>query len=526
MVNGNPKTITPCICFLILWILKLLKFSLLQTLLKTAEELWTSVKDLYGHQHNTARVYQLQQAISNCKQGDHSFVEYFGELKSMWYELGLHRPPTIALVTLQKRAEQDKVFQLLADVKPEFENLRGQILMGFETLSLSSVCASIQQEETRKKAMNIDQKSLIINSEASALLMDKEKFSTTRSKTVILIRSIILSLIRGVAVMLLISALYSPQSQPETLEFPKRATNGSIRRSYLRCLIRRTSECHQGSMGQIQRIQTPLGSTRINRTPDDPNIRRNRESEPGRPPARQGVRGFRPPTQRSEEPRAEVRQGALVEQELVREEADRVRQIAHEVLPDGRVGADSAYRASAGVDSGWGAAEERVSGGGVARATPFQIYQKKKNFYNTNLELSSQRNNKKLELRKSSGSNEDMDYFEDISTATKDGGIPEAAEVAVPVAHLPANQTASGGVETGVAAGAPVSGVPNSSPLNLFPQEAVPAGGAGAGLGPLDFLRNSQQPMLQELGKRNTQLLRLIQERQAEFLQLINEPVV
>ncbi|KAG5537360.1 hypothetical protein RHGRI_024715 [Rhododendron griersonianum] len=120
-------------------------------------------------------------------------------------------------------------------------------------------------------------------------------------------------------------------------------------------------------------------------------------------------------------------------------------------------------------------------------------------------------------------------------------GIPEAAEVAVPVAHLPANQTASGGVETGAAAGAPVSGVPNSSPLNLFPQEAVPAGGAGAGLGPLDFLRNSQQfqalrsmvqsnpqilqPMLQELGKQNPQLLRLIQEHQAEFLQLINEPV-
>ncbi|KAI8544149.1 hypothetical protein RHMOL_Rhmol08G0273300 [Rhododendron molle] len=120
-------------------------------------------------------------------------------------------------------------------------------------------------------------------------------------------------------------------------------------------------------------------------------------------------------------------------------------------------------------------------------------------------------------------------------------GIPEAAEVAVPVAHLPANQTASGGVETGAAAGAPISGVPNSSPLNLFPQEAVPAGGAGAGLGPLDFLRNSQQfqalrsmvqsnpqilqPMLQELGKQNPQLLRLIQEHQAEFLQLINEPV-
>ncbi|KAJ0643255.1 putative UV excision repair protein Rad23 [Helianthus annuus] len=33
------------------------------------------------------------------------------------------------------------------------------------------------------------------------------------------------------------------------------------------------------------------------------------------------------------------------------------------------------------------------------------------------------------------------------------------------------------------------------------------------------------QPMLQELGKQNPQLLGLIQENHAEFLQLINEPV-
>lgn len=33
------------------------------------------------------------------------------------------------------------------------------------------------------------------------------------------------------------------------------------------------------------------------------------------------------------------------------------------------------------------------------------------------------------------------------------------------------------------------------------------------------------QPMLQELGKQNPHLLRLIQEHHTEFLQLINEPV-
>lgn len=33
------------------------------------------------------------------------------------------------------------------------------------------------------------------------------------------------------------------------------------------------------------------------------------------------------------------------------------------------------------------------------------------------------------------------------------------------------------------------------------------------------------QPVLQELGKQNPNLLRMIQENHAEFLQLINEPV-
>ncbi|KAI3761472.1 hypothetical protein L1987_51889 [Smallanthus sonchifolius] len=112
-------------------------------------------------------------------------------------------------------------------------------------------------------------------------------------------------------------------------------------------------------------------------------------------------------------------------------------------------------------------------------------------------------------------------------------GIPDTVEVAVPVTQLPATQAVN-------ASAAPPSGGPNASPLNLFPQE-IPSGAAGGNLGSLDFLRNNQQfralrsmvqtnpqilqPMLQELGKQNPQLLGLIQENHAEFLQLINEPV-
>uniref|UniRef100_A0A804R2U0 Ubiquitin receptor RAD23 n=1 Tax=Zea mays TaxID=4577 RepID=A0A804R2U0_MAIZE len=130
-------------------------------------------------------------------------------------------------------------------------------------------------------------------------------------------------------------------------------------------------------------------------------------------------------------------------------------------------------------------------------------------------------------------------------------GIPENVE-AQPVARAPAagqqtNQQAASPAQPAVALPvqpSPASAGPNANPLNLFPQ-GVPSGGSnpgvvpGAGSGALDALRqlpqfqallqlvqaNPQilQPMLQELGKQNPQILRLIQENQAEFLRLVNE---
>ncbi|KAJ0257133.1 ubiquitin receptor RAD23a [Hirschfeldia incana] len=112
-------------------------------------------------------------------------------------------------------------------------------------------------------------------------------------------------------------------------------------------------------------------------------------------------------------------------------------------------------------------------------------------------------------------------------------GIPESEDA--PLTNL--SGVGSGGANH--AAPPPASSGPNASPLDLFPQEAVSDAGAGE-LGTLDFLRNNDQfqqlrsmvnsnpqilqPMLLELGKQNPQLLRLIQENQAEFVQLLNEP--
>ncbi|KAL2531589.1 Ubiquitin receptor RAD23d [Abeliophyllum distichum] len=89
--------------------------------------------------------------------------------------------------------------------------------------------------------------------------------------------------------------------------------------------------------------------------------------------------------------------------------------------------------------------------------------------------------------------------------------------------------------------GQPPAAQPPASGQPTFFHRGLPNLGSNASAGTLDFLRNSQQfqalramvqanpqilqPMLQELGKQNPQLVRLIQEHQADFLRLINEPV-
>ncbi|KAH6761455.1 Rad23 UV excision repair protein family [Perilla frutescens var. hirtella] len=119
-------------------------------------------------------------------------------------------------------------------------------------------------------------------------------------------------------------------------------------------------------------------------------------------------------------------------------------------------------------------------------------------------------------------------------------GIPESAEAPPTSGSVPSGHAVNVPSEPQAAQPAPAAG-PNANPLDLFPQGFPNMGSnAAGGANTLDFLRNSPQfqalramvqanpqilqPMLQELGKQNPQLVRLIQEHQTDFLRLINEP--
>nr|KJB80005.1 hypothetical protein B456_013G076900 [Gossypium raimondii] len=128
-----------------------------------------------------------------------------------------------------------------------------------------------------------------------------------------------------------------------------------------------------------------------------------------------------------------------------------------------------------------------------------------------------------------------VEYLYSVSTFLQAEAPPVARAPVVGQATNPAAQPQ----QPAQTAAIPTSG-PNANPLDLFPQGLPNMGASGAGAGTLDFLRNSPQfqalqamvqanpqilqPMLQELGKQNPNLMRLIQEHQGDFLRLINEP--
>ena len=131
-------------------------------------ELWKAIGDMYGNQNNAARIFQIHQEISKITQDGKSFVNMLGNLKRLWSELELYRPHTIDAVTLRKRTEEDRIFQLLASLNPEYEDLRSHILMNPELPSFQTVCATIQREEVRRKVMSRTTNSF--NSDAHAYI--------------------------------------------------------------------------------------------------------------------------------------------------------------------------------------------------------------------------------------------------------------------------------------------------------------------------------------------------------------------
>ena len=91
------------------------------------------------------------------KQGDKTVTEYANILQNLWQELDHYRvfemkcPEDAAI--LKSFIEKDRVYDFLAGLNPEFDQVRVQILGKEETPSLEETISLIRAEESRRNLM-------------------------------------------------------------------------------------------------------------------------------------------------------------------------------------------------------------------------------------------------------------------------------------------------------------------------------------------------------------------------------------
>ncbi|KAJ4779914.1 01P13-1 [Rhynchospora pubera] len=121
---------------------------------ESAQEIWENAQQRFGQAQNFAHLYNIKQEINQVKKGTKTISELIGQLKTKWDIINMLNPITTDLKTLQERAQREKIFQFLAALDPSYDSIRSQILLSPDLSSFNQVAAMVQQEESRRVAMN------------------------------------------------------------------------------------------------------------------------------------------------------------------------------------------------------------------------------------------------------------------------------------------------------------------------------------------------------------------------------------
>ena len=125
----------------------------------TVSSLWTSLTQMYAHECNDSRIFELYRDVAQASQATLglSVADYFGYLQSRWEELAQYEPlsefPTDAAKIALRRLNRHHTYQFLMGLKPEFESLRTQILNTSPMPSLFEAFATIDGDERRRRLL-------------------------------------------------------------------------------------------------------------------------------------------------------------------------------------------------------------------------------------------------------------------------------------------------------------------------------------------------------------------------------------
>ncbi|XP_073117115.1 uncharacterized protein [Elaeis guineensis] len=124
-------------------------------LLKTAQEVWETVAQMFSQKQNSAQAFEIRSQLRQLRQGDLSITEYATELKRLWSEADHYRnfapQCSIDVDGFQKYLEEERVQDFLYGLNPEYESVRVQLLARDILPSLGQVFSTVLSEETWRR---------------------------------------------------------------------------------------------------------------------------------------------------------------------------------------------------------------------------------------------------------------------------------------------------------------------------------------------------------------------------------------
>ncbi|XP_019442299.1 PREDICTED: uncharacterized protein LOC109347022 [Lupinus angustifolius] len=132
------------------WIIRSVSPSISQSILwiDKAHEIWEELKERFS-QGNFFRIADLQESITNCRQGDLSVSKYHTEMKTLWDELEIFRPIAKCNCDSERFRIGDKVIRFLKELNDSYSSVRSQIMLMEPLPNMNKVLSLVIQQETQ-----------------------------------------------------------------------------------------------------------------------------------------------------------------------------------------------------------------------------------------------------------------------------------------------------------------------------------------------------------------------------------------
>ena len=137
--------------------------------LPTEKDVWDVIWEMYSGAKNASQIFEIKTRLWQMKQEDREVTEYYTEMLGLWQDLDLNREEERECTGDSvhfKKMENERVFQFLARLNCELDDVRSRVLSRRLLPSIREVFSEVQREESRRRVM-LD---LLFGLEASALL--------------------------------------------------------------------------------------------------------------------------------------------------------------------------------------------------------------------------------------------------------------------------------------------------------------------------------------------------------------------